>query len=362
LRKKSATALIVGMTLALTALAACSNGDDVTDSGETGAAATGQVQSEDVSSPPDGPPGGPPEGPPSFLSDLDLSAADIAYLVAVRDANESRDEIFEGFVEIFERTWPLRSQLISALIEGGVGTPFVETLATLRALEPTDRFIDGHAILIQMVQQQVDVDAGARDAIIADDVAGFALANGELGRIAPTFGPLLPRHLCEATAGNAESTARICGPPDDIPGGEYGAGLDALLRENSAQIAAAGGTIAFPLSLSDDEMAEVFSQVLPAVTDSLAQRTSDLAALTPPSEYASDHAVMETFFSDMSAFFDSLSQYAKAGDIASIRFGFLDFETVVCDALGGLGSGDVRLIAEVHLGPQAACDGGPIIE
>ena len=64
----------------------------------------------------------------------------------------------------------------------------------------------------------------------------------------------------------------------------------------------------------------------------------------------------------MSAFFDGLSQYAEAGDIASIRFGFLDIDTIVCDTLAGLGSGDVRLIAEVHLAPQAACDGEPIIE
>ena len=393
LRKKSGVIWLVGLALALTAFAACSSGDDdavgddqteqtpieqevsqvaeevadVSDSeetessdadaGETGV--TEPVEMAGVSGPSDGP----PDEPFAFLSDPDLSEADIEYLVAVNNANASRDMIFERFGEIFESAWPLRSQLISALIEGGVGTPFVETLATLRALEPTDRFIDGHAILVEMVEAQVAVDAGARDSIIADDVAGFALANGELGRIAPTFGPLLPRHLCEATAGNAESTARMCAPLDDLPGGEYGAGLDALLRHNQAEVAAVGGAIfGFPLSLSDDELAQIFSQVFPVVTAVLAQQASDLAALNPPAEYASDNVVMETFFSDLSAFFDELAESAEAGDIDAVRFGLFDIEAIVCDALDGLGSGDVLEIVVVHLGPQAECGDSPFSE
>ncbi|GEM_PF-2731038 len=240
---------------------------------------------------------------------------------------------------------------------------FVETLATISALEPTDRFIEGHALLVQMVEQQVEVDAGARNSIIDDDVAGFAIANGELGRIGPTFGTLLPRHLCEATAGNGEVAARMCAPLEDLPGGEYGAGLDALLRRNRAEVAAVSGTIfSFPLSLSDDELAQIFSQVFPAVTAVLAQQTTEQAALNPPTEYASDHAVMGAFIFEMSAFFNGLAESAEAGDIDAVRFGLVDVDAIFCETLVGLGSSDVLEIVEVHLGPQADCGGGPFSE
>ena len=54
--------------------------------------------------------------------------------------------IFQEFRTVVAQSYAVREALIAALLQAGVGTPFIEKNAILRKLDPPERFREDHQI------------------------------------------------------------------------------------------------------------------------------------------------------------------------------------------------------------------------
>ena len=109
----------------------------------------------------------------------DLSSEEEEYFEEVRAAQALTASKFENFGEIFGQAWPLRSFLIDALLEAGVGTAFTGRLEALEELTPPERFRTDHERMVEVTRELVRVDGEAAQAVKDDDLARFVLLNGE---------------------------------------------------------------------------------------------------------------------------------------------------------------------------------------
>ncbi len=73
-----------------------------------------------------------------------LSAGEMEYFEQVQAAQKLIESKFENFGAIFGRAWPLRSLLIDALLQAGVGTAFTGTWEALEGLNAPERFRADH--------------------------------------------------------------------------------------------------------------------------------------------------------------------------------------------------------------------------
>ncbi len=83
----------------------------------------------------------------------ELSAEDEEFLAAITDAQLLSAEIFMRSAQIISQTYPLRETLLAALLESGVGTPFIGNFAALEALDPPDRFREDHRIWLEATRE-----------------------------------------------------------------------------------------------------------------------------------------------------------------------------------------------------------------
>ena len=211
----------------------------------------------------------------------EFSAEEEEYLGAVTDAQLLSVRIFQGFGQIFSQTYPLREALLAALLEGGVGTPFIGNLAALEALDPPDRFREDHRIWLEATRELVRLDTEAAEAVRDGDLVRFAHLNGDLAETNVRGRLALSPAFCQSTATDPREAAN-CAQEESVLTGEYANGLNNLLREFLPDFASAQSTVAFRLSLTPEEMGEVLSSMADGTRNSLQAVESALETMTAP--------------------------------------------------------------------------------
>ena len=203
------------------------------------------------------------------------------YFTSVRAARSLTTQNFEGFQTLFGRTWPVRSALISALEEAGVGEAFDGTVEALGVITPPQNIEADHQVLLAGTRDLAQLDKRAADAVKADDLISFALINGQmasashvlLGRLSPAY--------CSSLSEPGESPSPACQPGDPLPGGSYGAELHEVLGAVPPAIGLASSATAFAFSLTPEEIAEVVQKEIPQVIETLEKTKERIELLTP---------------------------------------------------------------------------------
>jgi hypothetical protein len=159
-----------------------------------------------------------------------------------------------------------------------VGTAFIETLEALEQIEPPSHFQAAHLELVGSTRQLADLDAKAAEAIKDGDLVTFVLVNGQLGEVSLSAFIGLPPVFCNGLNPAGSPGQNLCSPIDPLPGEEYGVQLNELMRRFEPQFGAVRGALGFPLSLSEEELAQVFLVQTPIVATLLAEARSSVGA------------------------------------------------------------------------------------
>lgn len=232
-------------------------------------------------------------------SSVDPSTA-AEYLAEVR---EIEGEYASGFADIREATtqsYATRNVLFGAVEDAGFAEAAERALSRAAATSPPPGLTRDHDTWIQY-----------RSAIenISEDDYGQAIENGnlqELLAILTTFeqqyGSLLAntgREFCLAASIDPD----LCTAGDDLPGDEYGQRIHEILRQNKLR---SFGLFTFPDDMSAEERSVRLGEVQPRIESSLKAAGDAMAQITPPDEFAADHAAFLRYFEE---------QYGVAGAI-----------------------------------------------
>lgn len=297
---------------------------------------------------------------PAAVASID-TAQEEAYFTEVRAAQALTQANFANFGEIFSSSWPIRSALISALLDAGVGTAFFDGLEALKQIQPPPHLQTVHQSLVDTNQRLYDLDSEAADAVRKGDLTSFTLLNGQMSEVGLNNLMTLPAAVCNSfTPADAPQRNPACRSSEPLPGGEYGEQLNNLLRAFQPRFGGASGVLTFPLSLSEEELIQVFSTISSDIEALVAGTQSGLDNLTPPSSMQDDHQRLIGYFQVMSDGFGQVSASTSSGDITGARRILQSSQGIFCETRGSFASAEFKLLIGIHFqGGPMICEGQP---
>jgi len=299
-----------------------------------------------------------PASPPAAAAAITITEADDAYFAELAAAQALTQANFSNFGEVFSSSWPVRSALISALLDAGVGNAFLDGLEALKQIEPPAHLQAVHQSIVDMNQRLYDLDSDAADAVRKDDLVQFVLLNGQMGEVSVSGLIALPAGVCNALTPSDLPQNSLCASAGTLPGGEYGKQLSDILRTFEPKFGGARGALGFPLSLDDEELIQVFSTISPEVEAFFAETLIGLESLTPPSSMQDDHQRLIGYLQAMGGGFSRVSASANSGDITEARLIFQSSEEIYCQARGSFTSAEFKVLISIHFqGGPMTCEG-----
>jgi hypothetical protein len=243
------------------------------------------------------------------------------YYAEVREARALTEARMGAFGAIFSQVYQTRALLMGALLRAGVGTAFIDSVEALEKIDPPDRFVPEHRVVLDGYRELARLDDEARQAVEATDMAGFVLTNGRLGEVGAGIPLWLSAEFCHEVLRDSP----LCSPLQSPPGGAYGGQLFESLRLLEADLAGPNGAMAFPLSLNPEENLAVFNEVVPSAAKAVRDAKARLAALSAPSELSSDHDQLLELLDRLTEVYDSIATAAGAGDADGARTGAIAY-------------------------------------
>lgn len=142
--------------------------------------------------------GGDSESVSPLATAVSTTEQDEAYFAELNAAQALTQANFSNFGEIFGSSWPVRSALISALLNAGVGKAFLDGLEALKQVQPPPHLQTVHQPMVDTNQRLYDLDSDAADAVRKDDLVRFVLLNGQMGEVSVSSLIALPAAVCNA--------------------------------------------------------------------------------------------------------------------------------------------------------------------
>ena len=290
---------------------------------------------------------------------LETSAEENLYLGQVTDAEFLMARVFEGFQGIFGRTYPVREALLAALLEGGVGTPFIDKLAALEALDPPARYREDHRIWLDATRESLQIDTEAAQAVRDDNLVRFSHLNAQLAEINVRARLALSPGFCRKVALRPDQTV-FCTTEESVFNGEYEFGINDLMREFMPAFASAQGSLGFRLSLTPEELDQVLSDI---ASDSLALFQGSVTALkrfTPPDEWIADNERLQAFFGRVVDIVREAEGLREEGDLDAARGELLRLDPTFCASRASFEAGAFKdAVAIFFIGTPQSCGGVP---
>ena len=281
-----------------------------------------------------------PTAPPPPIT---LSAGEREYFEQVQAAQKLTESKFENFGAIFGRAWPLRSLLIDALLEAGVGTAFTGTLEALAGLSPPERFRADHERMVDVTRELVRLDGEAAQAVRDDDLARFVLLNGELSQVDSSVAPGFSAVFCQHT----DVGGALCGAAGFL-GGEYGEKVHEALRRFVPGFRTATGVFGFPLSLRPEELAKVLATQASIFREQLEEVRAQVGSLTPPEELRADHDRLVAYYDGLIDGVSKLTAAVEAGEMQTAAIQLVGFGGQPCETRGSFSSSLFKELVGLH--------------
>lgn len=242
-----------------------------------------------------------------------LTLEDRAYLGKLDPAFGRADVNFEKFNAALARSFASPEAILSALVEAGAGTTFDPVLEALKEIEPTERFVEDHRIIVEGVARMVEADQGIGAAAADGDIAGFELGNLNLALVGGAMRLELSSEACSALPAQGD----LCAPDFELPGGEYGAALNEVMRGLAAELLPRVGTLqdspqgpflalTYVLLYSPEELAAVYDAVDTEAQAVLAEAASAVNDLEPPDDLKTDHERLQAWFDETTDVLEAL--------------------------------------------------------
>ncbi len=241
-----------------------------------------------------------------------LTGEDVSYLSDVEQAFTRSDANFDKFNDLLAQSFASPEAILSALVEAGAGTSFDPVLEALNEIEPTEKFVEDHRLLVEGVESMVEADQAIGAAAANDDIVGFVLGNMNLGLRQAAMQLKLSQEACLGLPLND-----LCQPPVELPGGEYGAALNHAMRGLAAEFSPRVGVLqespqgpfsalTYLLLYSPEELVALYGAVDADTMAVLADSASAVDDLEPPDEFTTDHERLQVWFEQTSDALEAL--------------------------------------------------------
>ncbi len=297
--------------------------------------------------------------PDSQQESFSLTTEESAYLSEVLRAEQSSETIFEGFRSIFAQSYPVREALISALLQAGVGTPFIEKNAILEALDPPERFRADHQIWLENARELLRIDTEAAAAAEAGDLVRFSILNGQLGGVITAAKIALSPSFCLGISATEMGKA-ICTSDDSNFGGEYQLVLNSMIRGFMPEFANLQGNIGFRLSLTPEELNQLLSETGANSRKTLQGFASELETIDPPEELSADHERLRTFLDRAVEILTEVNRLGEAGNYQGASGELQKLEPSFCNTRASFEKEDFKDAVGIFFnGDPRTCGGAP---
>ena len=232
--------------------------------------------------------------PPSAATTAEIEAQ---YLQTVRDVSWKVRGQLESFFEEGLRYagpgrwhWAMQDDRVFARPLSHIRTALQDGLDAIAAITPPDAFAADHAVLRDYYAAAVDlsqIDARTGE---GRDRRAFLLAGVELQRLERISAARLSKAACTAFVGPMP----FCWQPATIPGGAYGASVNAVIRELAAPRLPGDGPPPLPHMTPEEDRALAEARLAARFADLRRARTT-LRILQPPDEFRAEHGgLLET--------------------------------------------------------------------
>ncbi len=229
--------------------------------------------------------------PPSAAT---AAEAEAQYLQTVRDVSWGvRGQLESIFAEGLRYPgpgrwhWARQDDRVFARPLSHIRTALRDGLDVLAAVTPPDAFAADHAVLRDYYTTAIDLSAIGPRTGEGRDRHAFLLAGVELQRLERIRAARLSEAACTAFVGPLP----FCWQPATIPGGAYGASVNAVIRELAAPRLPGDGPP--PLaSMTPEEDRALAEARLEARFADLRRAQTALRVLQPPEEFRGEHGVL----------------------------------------------------------------------
>ena len=220
--------------------------------------------------------------------------AEAQYLQTVRDVSRKvrgqLKSIFEEGLRYPGRGswhWARRDDRVFARPLAHSGVALQYGLDALGAITPPDRFAADHAVLRDYYTEAIDRSRIGPRTGEGRDRRAFLLTGVALQRLERTSAARLSEAACTAFVGPLP----FCWQPATIPGGAYGASVNAAIRELAAPRLPGDGPPPLP-HLTPEEDRALAEARLAARSADLRRAQTNLRVLQPPREFQAEHAAL----------------------------------------------------------------------
>jgi hypothetical protein len=287
-----------------------------------------------------------------------LTVEDQSYLSDVGQAFTRSDANFDKFNDLLAQSFASPEAILSALVEAGAGTSFDPVLEALEEIEPTEKFVEDHRLLVEGVESMVEADQAIGAAAANDDIVGFELGNMNLGLRQAAMQLELSQEACLSLPVND-----LCQPPVELPGGEYGAALNEAMRGFAAELGPRVGVLqespqgpfsalTYLLLYSPEELVALYGAVEPDAMAVLANSASTVDDLEPPDDLKTDHERLQAWFDETADVLEAL--FLATGEDDQSERGSLQaqFMSGICSAVDDF-SFEASALVGVFFAPPA---------
>lgn len=220
--------------------------------------------------------------------------AEARYLQTVRDVSSRvRGQLESIFDEGLRYTgrgswhWVRRDDRVFARPLAHSGVALQYGLDALAVIMPPDRFAADHAVLRDYYTAAIDRSRIGPRTGEGRDRHAFLLTGVELQRLERISAARLSEAACQAFVGPLP----FCWQPAIIPGGAYGASVNAAIRELAAPRLPGDGPPPLP-HLTPEEDRALAEAHLEARSADLRRAQTTLRVLQPPQEFRAEHAAL----------------------------------------------------------------------
>lgn len=267
------------------------------------------------------------------------SSNTVEYLDEVHDIE---DEYASGFDDIREATtqsYATRDVLFAAVEDAGFGQAAEKALSRAMAASPPPDLTGDHDIWIQYRSaiediSEDDFERAIKNRNLQELIAILTIVEQEYG----SFLTIAGREFCLAASIDPD----LCTAGDDLPGGEYGQRIHEILRLNKLR---SFGLFTFPPDMSAEERSVRLGEVQPRIESSLKSAGEAMAQITPPDEFAADHAAFLRYFEEQYGVAEAITKANADGNDALVLELFTESGVVAGRLAQGESSGFARISA-----------------
>lgn len=252
-----------------------------------------------------------------------------SYLAEVAAVQGEIDQLFADGYQALDSLYATRETFFTTIGAIPYRDVAVEALTRAEQLDPPAHLEADHELWVEHRNLAVDIANRVAAAVEKGDLQqtldGFTEVDADWGRLLNAW----TREFCLALARSATE----CAPPEDLPGGDYGASIYEILRGHNNQTRS---FFDFHPDLSPEERSLRLDHVQPTIEESLLEARDALRTTTPPREFRGDHSVIVWFFEQQYKTAVSISEANEDGNDALVLELFERSRKTLADAIDQL--------------------------